>query len=329
MNSFRENDERQLATHSNDSAARRSTPAGVPLVYHEDYSPPLPDRHRFPMPKFRLLFEHLQSLGILTQENWYRPQPATTEQLRLGHDAHYIKAFLDGSLPERAMRRIGLPWSEALARRTITAVGGSLLAVDLAFRHGLSAHLAGGTHHAHFDFGSGFCIFNDLAIMARYALAAGYARHVMIIDCDVHQGDGTARILSNEPQVTTCSLHCRENFPYRKANSDFDVEIPKGIDGSGYQRLMENHLHYWLSLHPPDLLLYDAGVDVHAGDALGYLNLNDDDLMRRDESVLQAAVELGIPVACVIGGGYDRDHARLARRHSLIHQTADRIYRSL
>lgn len=208
------------------------------------------------------------------------------------------------------------------------AVGGSLLAAELALEHGLACHLAGGTHHAHYDFPSGFCIFNDLAVISRYLLEAGRVGRVLIFDCDVHQGDGTARILADTPEAITVSLHCEKNFPARKAESDWDIPLPIGLADDGYLQVVDDALNYLLPLYQPDLVIYDAGVDVHKDDALGYLQLTDAGLARRDEAVMRHCLGRDIPVVGVIGGGYDKDRAALARRHGILHHSAARVWRS-
>ena len=300
----------------------------LPLVYHDDYSPPFPPEHRFPMEKFRLLYQHLVASGIATDATLYRPALCPPEVLALAHCPDYIARYLQGELAREDQRRLGLPWSEALARRTVRAVGGSLLAAELALEHGLACHLAGGTHHAHYDFPSGFCIFNDLAVISRYLLEAGRVSRVLIFDCDVHQGDGTARILADTPEAITVSLHCEKNFPARKAESDWDIPLPMGLADDGYLQVVDDALNYLLPLYQPDLVIYDAGVDVHKDDALGYLQLTDAGLARRDEAVMRHCLGRDIPVVGVIGGGYDKDRAALARRHGILHHSAARVWRS-
>lgn len=300
----------------------------LPLVYHDDYSPPFPPEHRFPMEKFRLLYQHLVASGIATDATLHRPALCPPEVLALAHCTDYIARYLQGELAREDQRRLGLPWSEALARRTVRAVGGSLLAAELALKHGLACHLAGGTHHAHYDFPSGFCIFNDLAVISRYLLEAGRVGRVLIFDCDVHQGDGTARILADTPEAITVSLHCEKNFPARKAESDWDIPLPMGLADDGYLQVVDDALNYLLPLYQPDLVIYDAGVDVHKDDALGYLQLTDAGLARRDEAVMRHCLGRDIPVVGVIGGGYDKDRAALARRHGILHHSAARVWRS-
>jgi acetoin utilization deacetylase AcuC-like enzyme len=299
----------------------------LPLVYHADYSFVFPAAHRFPMDKFMLLHDHLRATGVLHEGNLHQPEVATHELLRLAHDAGYVSRFSANQLAPAELRRMGLPWSEALLQRTTRAVGGSLLTAELALQHGLACHLAGGTHHAHYDFASGFCIFNDLAIISRYLLASGKAERVLIFDCDVHQGDGTARILENDREAITVSLHCENNFPARKAASDWDIPLPRQLDDQGYLKVVDDVLGYLLPMYQPDIVLYDAGVDVHRDDALGYLALTDAGIASRDRMVIEHCLGRDIPVCAVIGGGYSKDRNALAQRHALLHQSATQIWR--
>lgn len=288
----------------------------LPLVFHDDYSPPLPPGHRFPMEKFRLLRDHLVDSGMTTDAAILRPQLVATDQLTLAHDRDYVERYCTGSMSAQELRRLGLPWSPQLAQRTLRAVGGSLLAADLALEHGLACHLAGGTHHAHRDHASGFCIFNDLAVIALSLLESGRVGRVLIFDCDVHQGDGTARILEQVPDAVTVSMHCEKNFPARKAQSDWDIGLAPGMGDHEYLKVVNDTLNYLLPLYQPDLVLYDAGVDVHRDDALGLLNLTDEGLAMRDRAVIEHCLGRDIPVVGLIGGGYDKDRALLARRHA-------------
>lgn len=298
----------------------------LPLVYHDDYSPPFPANHRFPMEKFRLLHDHLIASGVTSASELLRPELCPPAILQLAHCPDYIARFLAGDLGHAEQRRLGLPWSPALARRTVRAVGGSLLAAEQALAHGLACHLAGGTHHADYAQASGYCIFNDLAVIAHYLLASGQVGRVLIFDCDVHQGDGTARLLADTAEAITVSLHCEKNFPARKAASDWDIPLPIGMGDTDYLRVVDDSLNYLLPLYQPDLVLYDAGVDVHQDDALGYLNLTDAGLAARDTAVLQHCLGRDIPVMGVIGGGYDRDRAALARRHGILHHCAKQVW---
>ena len=296
----------------------------LPLVYHADYSPALPDGHRFPMEKYRLLHQHLRA--SLADVAWHTPEDCPQEILALTHAPDYIERFLAGALSAEEQRQLGLPWSEGLLRRTLRAQGGSLLTAELALEHGLACHLAGGTHHAHRDRPSGFCVFNDLAVVARYLLDSGRVHRLLIFDCDVHQGDGTATLLEDCRDAVTVSLHCEDNFPPRKAHSDWDFELPAGMGDAAYLQTVEEALGYLLRLYQPDLALYDAGVDVHRDDVLGRLALSDAGIAARDSLVLRHCLERDIPVACVIGGGYDRDRQALARRHGILHHCAARAW---
>lgn len=298
----------------------------LPLVFHDDYSPPLPPGHRFPMEKFRLLRDHLVDSGLTTNAAILRPELCATDVLALAHDRAYIERYCSGDMGRDELRRLGLPWSPQLAQRTVRAVGGSLLAADLALEHGLACHLAGGTHHAHYEHASGFCIFNDLAIIALSLLESGRAGRVLIFDCDVHQGDGTARILDHVPDAVTVSLHCEKNFPLRKARSDWDIELAPGMGDLEYLKVVNDTLSYLLPLYQPDLVLYDAGVDVHRDDTLGLLNLSDEGLAMRDSTVIDHCLGRDIPLIGVIGGGYDKDRALLARRHAQLHFSAARAW---
>lgn len=299
----------------------------IPIVYHPHYVAPLPIGHRFPMVKFQKLYELLLKDDILTPENLHKPEIPDLDLLKLVHTTDYIKNYCQGTLDAKAQRRIGLPWSPELVRRTCTAVGGTILTANLALKHGLACNTAGGTHHAFPDFGSGFCIFNDLAIAARVLQTAGLVKQVLIVDLDVHQGDGTACIFQDDPSVFTFSMHCEINFPSRKQTSDLDVPLPEGLDNDGYLQILANYLPDLLSQVKPDLVLYDAGVDTHVGDRLGKLALTDEGIYRRERQVLSTCIAGGFPVACVIGGGYAEDMESLVYRHSLLHRAAQDVYK--
>jgi acetoin utilization deacetylase AcuC-like enzyme len=220
-----------------------------------------------------------------------------------------------------------LPWSPELADRTRIAVGGTLLTARLALAHGLACNTAGGTHHAFPSYGSGFCIFNDLAIASRVLLKEGLVKKILIVDLDVHQGDGTALIFQNEPNVFTFSMHCQINFPSIKQISDRDVPLREGMEDDEYLRTLAAYLPDLLTEFQPDLVLYDAGVDPHIGDRLGKLALTDAGIFRRDMQVLSTCAAQGFPVGCVIGGGYCEDMRSLVYRHSLLHRAASEVYR--
>ncbi|MBD2298636.1 histone deacetylase [Nostoc sp. FACHB-190] len=299
----------------------------LPIIYHSDYVAPLPEGHRFPMAKFRKLYELLLHDGVAQIEQFHTPQRPSPELIELVHTPNYVQAYCDGTLDYKAQRRIGLPWSPALVNRTCVAVGGTILTAQMALSQGLACNTAGGTHHAFPSYGSGFCIFNDLAIASRVLQKLGLVQKILIVDLDVHQGDGTAFIFEDDASVFTFSMHCEINFPGTKQKSDLDVPLPIGMEDDAYLQTLAEYLPDLLSEIRPDLVFYDAGVDTHIGDRLGKLALTDTGLFRREMQVLHTCVSAGYPVACVIGGGYADDMQSLVWRHSLIHRAASEVYR--
>ncbi|GFE68594.1 histone deacetylase [Chroococcus sp. FPU101] len=300
-----------------------------PIVYHPNYVAPLPDGHRFPMPKFSLLYELLLKDGIIQEKNLYTPELPPQELIEFVHTPEYVNAYCTGTLDPKAQRRIGLPWTLELANRTCVAVGGTILTAKLALEYGLACNTAGGTHHAFPHYGSGFCIFNDLAIAAKVVQKYKLAQKILIVDLDVHQGDGTASIFQNDQSVFTFSMHCEANFPGTKQKSDLDVPLPIGLDDDGYLQTLAQYLPDLLTQIKPDLILYDAGVDPHVYDRLGKLALTDTGLYRREMQVLTTCLAAGYPVAAVIGGGYADDLKALVYRHSILHRAANEVYRTL
>lgn len=301
----------------------------LPIVYHPNYVTPLPPGHRFPMSKFGKIYEVLLSEGIATPDQIHQPEIVPRPWIERIHHVDYVQAYYEGTLDVKAQRRIGLPWSAALVKRTVTAVSGTVLTARLALQHGLACNTAGGTHHAFPNYGSGFCIFNDLAITARTVQRDGLAQKILIVDLDVHQGDGTAVIFQGDDTVFTFSMHCQVNFPFRKQQSDLDVPLAEGIEDKEYLRILAIHLADLLSEVKPDLVLYDAGVDPHEADRLGKLALTDQGIFERDKLVLQMCVDSGYPVATVVGGGYANDIMALAHRHALLHRAASEVYRQI
>lgn len=298
----------------------------LPIIYHPDYVAPLPAGHRFPMQKFQLLYEKLLADGVAIPSQFHSPTLPPRTWIELVHEVNYVQAYCEGTLDAKAQRRIGLPWTPALVHRTCTAVGGTILTAKLAFSQGLACNTAGGTHHAFPSFGSGFCIFNDLAIATRVLQSLGLVKTVLIIDLDVHQGDGTAVIFQNDASVFTFSMHCEVNFPATKQSSDLDVPLPVGMEDEDYLQTLAKYLPDLLAEVKPDLVFYDAGVDPHQGDKLGKLALTDTGLFRREMQVLSTCVAAGYPVACVIGGGYADEMNELVYRHSLLHRAASQVW---
>lgn len=282
-------------------------------AFHSDDHPlPLPPGHRFPAGKYAALRQRLEAcLGPALD---LQPAPAATpDALRRAHTPAYVEAVLEGRLDARAQRELGFPWSPGLVRRCLHSVGGTLAAAERARRDGVAGQLAGGTHHALADRGGGFCVFNDLAVATRglqaeEAAAGRPTPWVAIVDLDVHQGNGTAALLGEDPQVYTLSLHGAHNFPFRKQPGRDDVDLPDGCDDATYLAALDAALaRLWAWRPRPDLLLYLAGADPHEGDRLGRLRLTAEGLRRRDARVFGAACERGVPLAFCMGGGYGTD----------------------
>lgn len=264
---------------------------------------PLPEGHTFPAQKYRLLRQAVVAGGIAEAARLAPSPLATDGELALAHDPAYIAAVASGALPREAQRLIGLPWSEILVARARATVGGALAAARAALADGIAGQLAGGTHHAHRDFGSGFCVFNDCAVVALSLIAARAVSRVAVLDLDVHHGDGNAAILGPRPDVFVASVHGAANFPFVKPPSDLDIGLPDGSGDAVYMEAAETALDAVLGSRP-DLVLYIAGVDPLAEDRLGRLSLTMDGLARRDRRVLERCRDAGIPVTILIGGGY-------------------------
>ena len=273
------------------------------------------------MAKFKLLHQLLLDQGLIERKQIYVPLSIARRDLEEIHPRRYHETFSRDQLTRPEQRRIGLPATSALVQRTWLAVGGTLLTARLALRYGLANHLAGGTHHAHPDFGSGFCIFNDCAVAARVLLRRREVERIIIVDLDVHQGDGSAACFQTDERVTTFSVHAASNFPLRKVNSDIDISLPDGTEDGDYLAAIGDQLPNVLDEVKPQLVLFNAGVDPHRDDRLGRLHLSDDGLLMRDRLVLDACLRRKIPVATVIGGGYDNLEP-LVRRHAIVFRAA-------
>lgn len=291
------------------------------MVYHPCYSDlALPDRHRYPIEKYRYLHQQLLQLGV-SATHFIQPTAIMPDELALVHCPAYIQSLSDGSIDSKAMRRIGFPWSAQLYQRSLYSVGGTVLTAQLALQHGIALHLSGGYHHAFYAEGSGFCLFNDLVVAAKTLLAQGVDK-ILLLDLDVHQGDGSALLVADEPRIISCSLHCEKNFPYRKQVSDWDIGFAKGCSDAEYLQAVRQSLSSLVQWHQPDLVLYDAGVDIHRDDELGLLNISTTALYQRDLMVLQYCTTRNIPVAAVIGGGYQRNIAALVKLHLQLFKAA-------
>jgi acetoin utilization deacetylase AcuC-like enzyme len=286
---------------------------------------PLPPGHRFPASKYRLLRNRCQIDGIFARIGMTASPRASPDHLLRAHDAHYVAQANAGSLSEAEMLRIGIPWSEIFIGRSQSAVGGSLAAARDALNDGIAGQLAGGTHHAHRNFGSGFCVFNDLAVAALTLIADGRLQRVSILDCDVHQGDGTAAILAATPAVQTISIHGAKNFPFRKVPSDFDIGLPDETDDRAYLAALCTALDA-VAAFRPDLLLYLSGADALAADRLGRLELSPRGMTARDTAVFQFAKARALPVSIAIGGGYADPISITVEAYMATFQAAQSVY---
>lgn len=289
-----------------------------PLVHHQDYSLRQDPGHsgggRFPWDKYTLVRDILRQDALPPVEHEAPLMPV--EWVEAVHDPAYVGEVMNAEVPPEKARRIGFTMTAALARRSLRTSGGTWQAAILALERGYAANGAGGSHHALHDTGAGYCIFNDLAIAANRLLAERRVKHILIVDLDVHQGDGTASLLAGRHDVTTFSMHGEKNFPARKAQSSRDVALPDGTGDDEYLELLERHLPEVIDASRPDLILYQAGVDVHADDRLGRLSLSDMGLFARDSFVGGEARRRGIALASALGGGYGEDQHAVARRHA-------------
>ncbi|QPG06476.1 histone deacetylase [Salinimonas marina] len=294
----------------------------IPLTFDPIYSQlSLPPRHRFPIQKYQGIFDALCREGVPASA-FQSPIPVTTDALTEYYDHDYIHALTQGLLDAKAMRRIGFKWSEQLIKRSLTAVGGTCLTAHNALEHGLALNLTGGYHHAFASFGSGYCLFNDLYLAARSMQTQPGIDNILIIDCDVHQGDGTAHLAENDASVFTVSLHGEKNFPHRKQHSNLDMGLPKHCHDAEYLDTLDTTLHLIERCFSPDAVIYDAGVDIHTDDDLGLLDITTDGVFERDTMVLNWCKKHKLPVACVIGGGYQRDIEALVKVHLQLFRAA-------
>lgn len=284
-----------------------------PKLFHTDqHTIHLPLTHKFPMAKYSLLREMLYADGRF---DLVPAGLADTKTIELVHDPEYVRSFLAGTLGEAAMRRIGFPWSESLVARTLASVGSTLAATEQALANGWGGTLAGGTHHAFAAEGSGFCVFNDIAIAIQKLRLERKITRAAVVDVDVHQGDGTAHIFRDDPQVMTFSIHCRNNFPLRKQRSSLDIELPAQTGDDDYLSALERGLAQVVAFQP-EIVFYQSGVDALASDALGQLALTHDGLKRRDRMVMQTVRQQNVPFVITLGGGYSNPVTLTAEAHA-------------
>lgn len=276
------------------------------VFYYDQFHFPLPIGHRFPLNKYRLLRQRLEVEQLIPPENLIVAPKATLDQIGQAHDADYIERAESGTLSMPEIRRIGLPWSAELMARVLRSVGSTIATSRMALREGFAASLGGGTHHACHDHGEGFCIYNDTVIAARTMQAEGLVQRVVVIDCDVHQGNGTAQITAGDPTIFTFSIHAERNYPFRKVPSDLDVGLPDGTGDDQYLAALQDSLIQIRNQLQVDLAIYLAGADPYQWDRLGRLALTKAGLQARDELVLNFCREWGWPIAITLAGGYGK-----------------------
>lgn len=295
----------------------------MPTLYYTDHCElPLPPGHKFPIQKYRLVRELLRSDGVYQ----FAPAPAANPAvIELAHDRDYVEGFLTGTLPASAIRRIGFPWSEELVRRTLASVGGTLSATQDAFSDAFGGTLAGGTHHAFRGEGSGFCVFNDTAVAIQWARREGRIQRAAVIDLDVHQGDGTASLFEDDPDVLTVSVHARNNFPFRKQRSKIDIELEDRTGDDLYLRTIEGVLPS-VAAFKPDIVFYQSGVDALECDRLGRLSLTHEGLQERDRLVMTFCRNLDEPLVVTLGGGYGEPLEQTALAHANTYRMALEVF---
>lgn len=296
------------------------------IAHHPAYIHPLREGHRFPMLKYELIPAQLIHEGVVTAASFFMPELAQRTDILLAHDEAYVQALLDLTLDAKMVRRIGFPLSKELVDRELYLVDGTIQASMFAQQYGVAFNTAGGTHHAGRDFGEGFCLLNDQAVAAAYLFKRKLAERILIIDLDVHQGNGTAHIFAGHANIFTFSMHGEKNFPFIKERSHVDVPLPDGMEDEAYLGLLESTVEQALVRHEPDFVFYQAGVDILATDKLGKLKLSEEGCRLRDRFVFKACRERGIPVQVSMGGGYSVHIKDIVNAHVNTYKTAIEVF---
>lgn len=296
------------------------------IAYHEFYPHPLPENHKFPMMKYSLLKERLLSENIFNEDNFFEPELLSEEIVSLTHDQEYIDKLKYLKLPRKEERRLGFPQSKRLFERELYITDGTLKNSLYALKNGVSFNIAGGTHHAFINKGEGFCLFNDIAVAANYMLRENLVKKVLVVDLDVHQGNGTAEIFNGNNKVFTFSMHGKNNYPLIKEKSDLDIELEDNITDEFYLNTLSEILPMLISKENPDIIYYQAGVDVLESDKFGRLSLTINGCKVRDEIVFKLAKSKNIPLVCVMGGGYSSNIEEILEAHLNTYRTAKSIY---
>ena len=294
----------------------------LPVVNHKDYVAKIGDDHKFPINKFSELANYLIEKKIV--KKFHNPYPCSEETLKRAHSEKYIKDIKNKTLDQNTIKKIGFPLVDSVIQRSLVATGGTVLAAKLAINYGLACNTAGGSHHANFDGGAGYCVFNDVAVAAQYLLNRGLAGRILIIDLDVHQGNGNADIFKDNKNVFTFSMHSKSNYPAKKSISDLDVELEDNLEDSQYIKILKFYLDQ-INQENFDYVFYIAGVDIHFNDRLGKLKITDDGVRKRDEIVTENFFSKGVPLCGVLGGGYNKDFTKLVELHSILHQSCAKL----
>ena len=294
----------------------------LPVVNHEDYFAKIGDDHKFPINKFGELADYLIKNKIV--KNFHKPYPCSDETLKRAHSEKYIKDIKNKTLDKNGVKKIGFPLVDSVVQRSLVATGGTVLAAKLSINNGLACNTAGGSHHANFDEGAGYCVFNDVAVAAQYLLDRELAKRILIIDLDVHQGNGNSDIFKNNKDVFTFSMHSKSNYPAKKSISDLDVELEDNMEDKKYLSLLKDNLKQFDDKNF-DFVFYIAGVDIHFNDRLGKLKVSDEGIRSRDEIVIENFFSKNIPLCGVLGGGYNKDFNKLVELHSYLHQSCAKL----
>ena len=294
----------------------------LPVINHEDYFAKIGDDHRFPINKFGELAKFLIKKNIV--KKFHKPYPCSEETLKRAHSDKYINDVKNKTLDQSKVKKIGFPLIDSVVQRSLIATGGTVLASKLAIDTGLACNTAGGSHHASFEEGAGYCVFNDVAVAAHYLLNRGLASRILIVDLDVHQGNGNSELFKKNKSVFTFSMHSKSNYPAKKSISDLDVELEDNLEDKKYLKTLMFHLNK-LNKENFDYVFYIAGVDIHFNDRLGKLNITDDGIKERDELITQNFYSKGIPLCGVLGGGYNKDFDKLVELHSFLHRSCAKL----
>ena len=294
-------------------------------VYHEDYLAKIGDDHKFPINKFGELANYLIKNKIVSK--FHKPYACSFETLKYVHSESYISNIKNKTLGKEGVKKIGFPIIDSVVQRSLVATGGTVLASKLAINYGISCNTAGGSHHANYDGGAGYCVFNDVAVAAHYLLNRGLANRILIVDLDVHQGNGNSDIFKDNRNVFTFSMHSKTNYPVKKSNSDLDVELEDNLEDEAYIKTLKYYLAE-LNNENFDFIFYIAGVDIHFNDKLGKLKISDEGIRIRDELVVENFFSKKIPFCGVLGGGYNKDFDKLVELHSMLHKSCVKYIQS-